>query len=122
MHGWRGKQHPRAVRSKSTIVSRGVNAQHRPASPSQGLRRRDVLGPCEPREAELRVSAEEVLPVFSVGGCGLLADLCSVNGARQIRILWYPALLLCVFAMNNMCSGIKLTALFSRNNSGSSGF
>lgn len=53
---------------------------------------------------------------------GLITDLCSVNSARQIRILQCPTLHLHIVEMTSMCSVNRLTAIYARNNAGSSGF
>lgn len=61
-------------------------------------------------------------PAASSPAKGLTADLCSVNTALQIRTLQCPTLLLHIAEMTNMCSVIRVTAFYARNNAGSSGF
>lgn len=53
---------------------------------------------------------------------GFIADLCSINIALQMRILQCPTLLLRIVEMTNMCSVIRLTAFYTRNNACSSDF
>lgn len=90
-----------------------VSARERPLCSPWGRERcADALG-----AVGLAVFSSSLTPAK-----GLTADLCSVNTALQIRTLQCPTLLLHIAEMTNMCSVIRVTAFYARNNAGSSGF